>query len=133
MSGMAAAAVQFFGLTGGGPTSTPTPPAGACRATYTPDPWNNGFTAAVTIANTGTASVSGWTLTWSWPGNQQITNSWNATVSQQGAQVTARNAPYNATIAAGTAVTFGFQATYSGTNSAPTQFALNGTACTLAT
>ncbi|MGW0199752.1 cellulose binding domain-containing protein [Nonomuraea sp. NPDC003201] len=38
-----------------------------------------------------------------------------------------------ATIAAGAAVTFGFQATYSGTNSAPTQFALNGTACTLAT
>ncbi|MEV4018242.1 PHB depolymerase family esterase [Nonomuraea angiospora] len=133
MSGMAAAAVEFFGLTGGGPTSTPTPPAGACRVTYTPSSWNNGFTAAVTIANTGTASVSGWTLTWTWPGNQQITNAWNATISQQGAQVTARNAPYNATISAGTAVTFGFQATYSGTNSTPTQFALNGTACTLAT
>ncbi|MEV4582020.1 cellulose binding domain-containing protein [Nonomuraea jabiensis] len=81
----------------------------------------------------GLQEGSGWTLTWSWPGNQQVTNAWNATVSQQGAQVTARNVPYNATIAAGTAVTFGFQATYSGTNSAPTQFALNGTACALAT
>lgn len=76
--------------------ATPTPPTGACRVTYTPSTWNNGFTA---------------------------------TVTQQGAQVTARNAPYNATVAAGAAVTFGFQATYSGTNTAPAQFALNGTVC----
>ncbi|MEV1170160.1 cellulose binding domain-containing protein [Nonomuraea sp. NPDC049784] len=130
MSGMAAAAIQFFGLTDTGSTSTPTPPAGACRVAYTPTTWNNGFTAAVTIANTGTATVNGWTLTWTWPGNQQITNTWNATITQQGTQVTARNATYNGTIAAGATTAFGFQGTYSGVNTAPAQFALNGTACT---
>jgi hypothetical protein len=58
-----------------------------------------------------------------------VTNAWNATVSQSGAQVTARNVPYNASIGVGASVTFGFQGTYSGANQAPTQFTLNGAAC----
>jgi poly(hydroxyalkanoate) depolymerase family esterase len=144
MSGMAQLAIQFFGITGGGPTSpTPTtstpqppttpptsePPSGACRAGYTANTWGNGFTANVTVTNTSASAVNGWTVQWGWSGNQQVTNAWNATVSQAGAQVTARNVSYNATIAAGASVTFGFQGTYSGTNQAPTQFTLNGAAC----
>jgi len=108
------------GGTGGGP----------CRVTYRPNTWNNGFTAEVTIANTGSSTVNGWTLTWTFSGNQQITNAWNATVTQSGSSVTARNVGYNGTIAPGGSAGFGFQATYSGTNTSPTSFALNGTACT---
>ncbi|MFD0971851.1 extracellular catalytic domain type 1 short-chain-length polyhydroxyalkanoate depolymerase [Plantactinospora endophytica] len=150
MSGMAQAAVQFFGLTGGSPTpnpttgtptnpptnpptvpptTTPPPSTGACRVGYSANTWTGGFTANVTVTNTSTSAVNGWTVQWSWPGNQQVTNAWNATVSQSGAQVTARNVSYNAAIAAGASVTFGFQGTYSGANQAPTQFTLNGTVC----
>jgi poly(hydroxyalkanoate) depolymerase family esterase len=145
-AGMAAVAVQFFGLTTPTPTTpgqtpttpgqtpttpgqTPTTPAGTCRVTYTPSTWNNGFTASVTVANTSTTTVNGWTLTWTWPGNQQVTSAWSATVTQSGTQVTARNAAYNGTLAPGASTTFGFQATYSGTNTAPAQFSLNNTAC----
>ncbi|MDW5326959.1 PHB depolymerase family esterase [Plantactinospora sp. KLBMP9567] len=146
MSGMAQAAVQFFGLDGGSPTpnpttgmpttspsvpptTTPPPSAGACRVGYTANSWTGGFTASVTVANTSTAAVNGWTVQWNWPGNQQVTNAWNATVTQSGPQVTARNVSYNAAIGIGASVTFGVQGTYSGANQAPTQFTLNGAAC----
>ncbi|MEN3612487.1 PHB depolymerase family esterase [Plantactinospora sp. ZYX-F-223] len=146
MSGMAQAAVQFFGLAGGTPTpnpttgtptsspsvpptTTPPPSAGACRVGYTANSWTGGFTASVTVANTSTTAVNGWTVQWNWPGNQQVTNAWNATVSQSGAQVTARNVSYNAAIGVGVSVTFGVQGTYSGANQAPTQFTVNGAVC----
>lgn len=146
MSGMAMAAVQFFGLDQTTPPSTsttpsrpvtpsptsssPSPPGpGPCRVAYTTNTWNNGFTANVTVTNTGVSTVNGWTVQWNWPGNQQVTNGWNATVTQTGSQVAARNAPWNPTLGPNQSVTFGFQATYSGTNTAPTRFTLNGTAC----
>jgi cellulase/cellobiase CelA1 len=91
--------------------------------------WNTGFTATVTITNRG-AALNGWTLTWTFPGNQQITNSWNSQSTQSGAAVTARNAAWNATVPAGGTVSFGFQATYSGTNTRPAAFQLNGRQCT---
>jgi cellulose 1,4-beta-cellobiosidase len=82
--------------------------------------WGAGFTATVTISNKGTAATSSWRVTWTWPGNQTITNAWNATVSQSGAAVTATNLSYNGTVAPNGSTSFGFQATYSGTNGAPT-------------
>lgn len=131
MAGMAQYAIEFFGLTGGGGGggSTPPPPSSSCKVTYTADTWNNGFTADVKVANTGTSALSGWALTWSWPGNQQVTSAWNATVTQSGAQVTARGASFNDTIAPGATADFGFQGTYSGTNTAPSQFSLGGATC----
>jgi Glycosyl hydrolase family 12/Cellulose binding domain len=101
----------------------------ACRVTYRPTSWNNGFTADLTLANTGTASINGWTAAFTFPGNQQVTNAWGATVTQNGQAVTARNVSYNNTIAPGGTQTFGFQGTYSGTNASPSSFTLNGTTC----
>jgi poly(hydroxyalkanoate) depolymerase family esterase len=135
MSGMAAAAVQFFGLdrqTPGSPSpsSSSSPPTGAtCQVTYRADTWSTGFTATVTVTNTGGSTVNGWILQWIWPGNQQVTNSWNATVTQNGTQASARNAAWNATIGPGQSATFGFQAGYSGSNSPPTRFTLNNSPC----
>jgi hypothetical protein len=51
-------------------------------------------------------------------------------VTQPDTRVTATNVSYNASIAPGASVTFGFQATYSGTNTTPTQFTLNSISCT---
>ncbi|MCB5168541.1 glycoside hydrolase family 9 protein [Streptomyces bambusae] len=105
-------------------------PAAPCTVAYRIDnSWGNGFTATVTVKNTGTSTVSGWTLGWSFAGDQLIGNAWNATVSQQGASVTARDAGWNGTLAPGGSASFGFQATYSGTNGIPGRFTLGGAPC----
>jgi endoglucanase len=83
----------------------------------------------VTVTNTGTAAINGWTVQWAFDGNQAISNAWNATVTQSGKTVTAVNMSYNSTIAAGSNAQFGFQASYSGTNAVPAQFTVNGTVC----
>ncbi|MEU8060448.1 glycoside hydrolase family 11 protein [Microbispora bryophytorum] len=103
---------------------------GACRVSYVKNEWNNGFTAEVAVTNTGGSAINGWTLAWSFSGSQQITNSWNATVSQSGSSVTARNVSYNGSLAPGATTSFGFQGTYSGSNPNPSAFSLNGSACT---
>jgi poly(hydroxyalkanoate) depolymerase family esterase len=116
------------------PTRTPTPGSGAsCQVTYTiQSQWATGFVAnPVTIRNTGSAAITGWTLTWTFGGNQQITNAWGMIVTQTGASVSGRNDTWDATIPAGGTVVPGFQATYSGTNARPASFALNGVACAI--
>ncbi|MFF8593698.1 glycoside hydrolase family 48 protein [Streptomyces sp. NPDC015220] len=101
----------------------------ACSVDYKTNDWGSGFTADLTITNRGTDAVNGWTLTYGYAGNQKLTNGWNGAWSQSGQSVTVKNAPYNAAIAAGAAVTTGAQFTYSGANTAPTAFAVNGTTC----
>ncbi|NUR50503.1 MAG: hypothetical protein HOV71_20440 [Hamadaea sp.] len=104
---------------------------GSCRVKYVPNTWNTGFTADVTVTNTGSTTINGWTVAWTYSGNQKITSSWNATVTQSGQSVSARDLGYNGTLAAGASTAFGFQGTYSGTNTSPSSFTLNGAACTL--
>ena len=59
-----------------------------------------------------------------------MTQSWNSNYTQKGATVTLTNASWNATLAAGSSLTgVGFLVSYSGTNIAPTAFAINGTHC----
>ncbi|MEU0432505.1 glycoside hydrolase family 48 protein [Streptomyces sp. NPDC006290] len=114
--------------------ATGTTPAHAatvqCSVDYKTNDWGSGFTADLTITNRGSDAINGWTLTYAYTGNQTLTNGWNGTWSQSGKTVTAKNAAWNGTIAAGTAVTAGAQFTYSGTNTAPASYAVNGTTCT---
>jgi hypothetical protein len=113
--------------------TSPAQAATGCRATYTvTSSWGGGFGANVDITNLGDP-VNGWRLTWTFANGQTVTQAWNATVTQSGAAVTATNASYNAAIATGATVSFGFNGAWNGTNQAPTSFALNGTACTGAT
>lgn len=101
----------------------------SCRVTYSiTNDWGNGFQAAVTLVNTG-SPINGWTLTWSFAGNQKIYELWNGRVQQKGKNVTVRNATYNANLATGATVPIGFNATYSGANAKPTAFSLNGKPC----
>ncbi|MEU9478860.1 glycoside hydrolase family 48 protein [Streptomyces sp. NPDC048191] len=100
-----------------------------CNVDYKTNDWGTGFTADLTITNRGTAAIDGWTLGYAYSGNQTLTNGWNGTWSQSGRAVTVKNASYNGTIAAGAAVSTGAQFSYSGTNTAPTSFTVNGTAC----
>jgi cellulase/cellobiase CelA1 len=112
------------------PATTPPPGTGGCAVKYTPNSWNNGFTADVQITNTGSSTINGWTLAYTLPAGQQITSSWNATVTQSGSAVTARNTTHNGTLAPGGTAAFGYQGTLSGSYASPTSYTLNGQTCT---
>ncbi|HEX3044866.1 MAG TPA: cellulose-binding domain-containing protein, partial [Bacillota bacterium] len=113
------------------PTPTPTIVPGGYVVSYViQSDWGNGATISVTITNKTPAAVNGWTLAFTFPGNQKITNIWNATFTQSGAAVSVKNAGFNATIPAnGGSVNFGFNLNYSGSNGKPTSLTLNGTGC----
>ena len=111
-------------------TSAGNQPPGGCGVTYTPNVWPGGFTANVTLKNTGTSAWSNWTATFSFPGDERVTNAWNATVTQNGATMTANNLSYNGNVAPGASATFGVQGTWSASSAPPTAFAVNGNACT---
>ena len=132
--GGAGLTVNSFAVTTTGtpPPPPPPPPPGSCRVGYRPNTWPGGFTADVTITNTSSTTVDGWTLAFSFPGNQRITSAWNTALTQNGSAVTARDAGYNSTITPGSSTTLGFQGTYSGSNPSPTAFTLNGATCALA-
>jgi hypothetical protein len=133
--GGAGLAVNSFSVTSGGtpppPPPPPPPPTGTCGVTYAPTSWGNGFTANVTVTNASASAVSGWTLGWSFAGNQRATSWWNTAITQNGTAVTARDLGHNGSIPPNGSQSFGFQGTYSGTNASPTSFTLNGTACTV--
>ncbi|PPA57213.1 cellulose-binding domain-containing protein [Micromonospora chalcea] len=106
----------------------PATAAQGCRVDYTPNQWPGGFTASVKVSP-GDTAVSGWTVTWTYAGDERVTNGWNATVSQSGATVTARNMSYNGGIPAGGSTEFGVQGTFSAAGGAPGGFTLNGVPC----
>jgi hypothetical protein len=102
------------------PTPTSSPGTGTCTGTYSlVNSWSGGFQGQVVVKNTGSGTLNGWKLGWTYPGNQHISSLWNGVLSQSGAAVTVGNASYNASIAPGGTATVGFTGTYSGTNTAP--------------
>ncbi|MFG2041539.1 glycoside hydrolase family 3 N-terminal domain-containing protein [Dactylosporangium sp. NPDC048998] len=113
------------------PNTSPPPPSSSCAVAYTVNDWGGGFTGALTVKNTGTSALNGWTLSFTFPGTQKVTQGWSAVWSQSGAAVTARNETYNPSLPAGASLSLGFNATYTGTNPRPTSFTLNGAACTV--
>ena len=84
-----------------------------------------GLTAKVTI-NAGGKALSGWTI--SFNARFEISNLWNAEiVSHVGTRYVIRNTAWNGAVAAGEAVSFGFQATTTASGTEATHFKLNGT------
>ncbi len=103
--------------------------AAGCRVDYTiGSQWQGGFGAAVTVTNLG-SPVNGWQVTWTFSGDERITQLWNATQTQSGAQVSVTNVSWNGVVTTGGTVSFGFNATSGSSSAAPTAFTLNGVAC----
>src|SRR4051812_23870749 len=116
-------------LAGAGLVAVSANAATGCSVTYAiSSSWGGGFGAAVTINNYGDA-VSSWKLTWSFGAGQTISQLWNGSYTQSGAQVTVTNASYNGSIPSGGNTSFGFNGAWNGSNPVPTSFALNGVAC----
>jgi endo-1,4-beta-xylanase len=101
-----------------GGTTTP-PPTGACSVAYSvTGQWNDGFTGQVKISCSG-AALSSWKVGWTYGAGQRVTQAWNATCTQSGTAVSCSNAAYNGTVPDGGSVTFGFNASWSGSNPVP--------------
>jgi len=104
---------------GPGPTTGgPGPGTGACSATFrSVSSWNGGFQGEVTVRNSGTANISGWSVGMTTASGQSIQSVWNGTLSGTAPNLTVRNANYNGALNTGASTTFGFTA--NGPNTAP--------------
>ncbi|NEA63780.1 glycoside hydrolase family 18 chitinase [Streptomyces sp. SID12488] len=107
--------------------ASPAQAATSATATYakTQD-WGTGFEGKWTVKNTGTTSISSWTVEWDFPSGTSVTSAWDADVTSSGAHWTAKNKSWNGTLAPGAAVSFGFNGAGSG---APANCKLNGSSC----
>ena len=101
---------------------------GQCAVGYSANDWGSGFTATITITNHGPA-ISGWTLKYSYAGDQHLSQGWSGTWSQSGPDVTVTNASWNGALADGASTSVGANFTYSAANTTPAAFTLNGTPC----
>jgi endonuclease YncB( thermonuclease family) len=118
-------------VTAPSPVPTTTVPAVfGCAVSYrVTHRWNIGYNADVTITNTGNTPISGWTLRWTFTGGQVVTDMWNATSKQSGAEVSATNVSYTATIPVGGKQVVGYTGSYRGYNPDPAAFSLNDHPC----
>jgi glucuronoarabinoxylan endo-1,4-beta-xylanase len=104
----------------------------SCHVAYSiTNQWQSGFSASTNIENTGTTNISSWTLSWNFANGQTITQLWNGSETQSGANVTVNNLSYNGSIPAGGSYNgMGFNGSWNNTtNSVPASFAINGTTC----
>ncbi len=124
-AGMAAVALEFFGITGG--QNPPVP--GTCGVKATVNAWNNGLTEQISITNTGTTPINGWSLAFTLPAGQTIGHGWGATYSPSTGKVTARNTGDNTVIAPNSSVGIGFLASHTGDAAAASSFTLNEVSC----
>ena len=128
-----AALLAAFGLAvAGGAGAVPAVAAtSSCAAAYSvPTDWGSGFTANLTITDNGTAAITGWTVTYTYAGNQTLANGWNGNWTQSGKTVTITNESYNGSLAAGASTSAGANFNYSGANAAPTSVTCTPTGST---
>jgi len=103
------------------------PPTGGCSATYrVVGQWQGGFQGEVQVTNTGTAAIGSWTVRFTFGAGQVISQAWVAKVSQSGANVTALNESWNGNLGASASTTFGFIASWTGSNPTPTATCVAG-------
>src|SRR5215469_12578790 len=92
-----AAAATTLGLAAVG--VLPASAATSCSAAYSvATDWGSGFTANINVTNNGTTAITGWTLTYSYAGNQTLASGWAGNWTQSGKTITVTNASYNGAI-----------------------------------
>jgi len=81
---------------------------GQCTATYqVASAWGGGYQANVTVTNTGSNAISGWTVSWTQPGGQDVTQVWNASLARGETGVSVTNVGWNGALGAGATASFG--------------------------
>ncbi|MER7825528.1 glycoside hydrolase family 18 chitinase [Streptomyces sp. NPDC096097] len=106
----------------------PAQAAASATATYTKvSDWGSGFEGKWVVKNTGTTTLSSWTVEWDYPAGTSVTSAWDATVTGSGTHWTAKNLGWNGTLAPGATASFGFNG--AGGGGAPTGCKINGASC----
>ncbi|GAB2726392.1 glycosyl hydrolase family 18 protein [Streptomyces bullii] len=123
-AGFATLLLPLAGLVG---LASPAQAAASATATYTKtQDWGSGFEGKWTVKNTGTTTLSSWTVEWDFPSGTSVTSAWDADVTSSGTHWTAKNKSWNGTLAPGASVSFGFNGSGSGS---PANCRLNGGSC----
>lgn len=106
--------------------------ASGCAVEFaTSNDWGSGQVPSITLRNTGTAPINGWSLSWTTSNDVTLVNSWSATVTQSGRSFVAAPLGYNQTVPANGSVNFGMQLNYSGAKPLPTNLSWAGRNCTI--
>ncbi|KOU24583.1 chitinase [Streptomyces sp. WM6349] len=123
----AVVAVLALPVTGLVALAGPAQAAASATATYTKvSDWGSGFEGKWVVKNTGTTTLSSWTVEWDYPAGTSVTSAWDATVTSSGTHWTAKNVGWNGTLAPGASASFGFNGAGSG---APSGCKINGASC----
>ncbi|MFE1870194.1 glycosyl hydrolase family 18 protein [Streptomyces sp. NPDC059496] len=105
----------------------PAQAAASATATYTKvSDWGSGFEGKWVVKNTGTTTLSSWTVEWDYPAGTSVTSAWDATVTGSGTHWTAKNLGWNGSLAPGASASFGFNGAGGG---APSGCKINGASC----
>ncbi|MER5834882.1 GDSL-type esterase/lipase family protein [Streptomyces sp. NPDC002130] len=101
----------------GGPGGDPT----ACTARFRAvSSWQGGYQGEVTVTNTSSSAVPGWTATVVPAGGARLTQLWNGSLTTAAdGTATVTNAAWNGALAPGASATFGFVATAPATAGTP--------------
>jgi hypothetical protein len=94
------------------PPTSPPPTGEGCNASYAmTGQWDGGLQGEIKVT-AGKSAIKGWKVTWTFDGDQAISQSWSATVTSSGKNVTATNVAYNGSLSPGASTIFGFIATW---------------------
>ncbi|MFF9086493.1 glycoside hydrolase family 3 N-terminal domain-containing protein [Streptomyces sp. NPDC014991] len=114
-----------YGLTYAGtdptptPAPTPTPTPGTCTARFrTASAWQGGYQAEITVENTGSEPLTGWSVDWDLAGST-VTSLWNGSLTTAQGRATVRNAAFDGSLLPGATTTFGLTANGSAGTPAP--------------
>ncbi|MCE6998327.1 cellulose-binding domain-containing protein [Saccharothrix sp. S26] len=102
-------------------STAPTPPNlnRSCGITYTTHAWNGGFVTAATVTNTGPTTLTDWTVTALFGGDERVTASWNSEWGQYADAAALSAPPWARTLAPGQSVSLGLQGTVTRTAGGP--------------
>ncbi|MET9518548.1 glycoside hydrolase family 18 chitinase [Streptomyces sp. NPDC002994] len=123
-AGLTALIVPLAAMVG---LASPAQAATSATASYTKvSDWGTGFEGKWTVKNTGTTTLSTWTVEWDFPAGTSVTSAWDADVTNSGNHWTAKNKSWGGNLAPGASASFGFNGTGSGS---PSGCKLNGGSC----
>ena len=90
------------------PPSDPPPSGAGCTAAYeTASSWQGGFQGRVTVT-AGSASITGWQVSWPLASGQSVTQVWGGVRSGSGSPVVVRNESWNGGLQPRATAQFGF-------------------------
>jgi hypothetical protein len=102
----------------------------ACEVLYQKSSHSGGFTATITVRNTGTVPIRGWTFKFPLDTTATVVEFWNAVLVSASGVIAAHEQAWNGLVLPGGSITIGFRA--AGTSGTPSGFTVNDLPCRVA-